>query len=125
MEISKIVANLQSLSHRSRLAVFRLLVRAGPSGLAAGVISKELGVRPATLSFHLSNLTETGLVNQRQSGRYIIYSADFDSMRGLVSYLTENCCAGARLSADAPGARRRSRTCAQPLATSELPGSTS
>jgi DNA-binding transcriptional ArsR family regulator len=85
---------LGALAQRSRLAIFRLLVEAGPEGLAAGAIGERLELPPATLSFHLSHLTRAGLVDQRQSGRFVIYSTNFGTMHDLVDYLTENCCAG-------------------------------
>ncbi len=86
---------LAALAHQSRLAIFRLLVEAGPEGMAAGAIGEKLKVPPATLSFHLANLANAGLVRSRQDGRFIIYSTDFASMNALVAYLTENCCSDA------------------------------
>jgi DNA-binding transcriptional ArsR family regulator len=74
--------------------VYRLLVQAGPQGLAAGRIGEALDLPPATLSFHLSGLSRAGLAKSRQEGRFVIYSADFESMNALVGYLTENCCGG-------------------------------
>jgi DNA-binding transcriptional ArsR family regulator len=74
--------------------VFRLLVQAGPAGRAAGTIGDELGIPPATLSFHLAQLAGAGLVRPRQDGRFIYYSADFEAMNALVGFLTENCCGG-------------------------------
>ena len=83
---------LAALAQETRLSVFRLLVEAGPEGLSAGRIGEELELPPATLSFHLAHLARTGLVRSRAEGRFVIYSADFDSMNELVGYLTENCC---------------------------------
>lgn len=94
MENKKIVDQLGALAQESRLAIFRLLVEAGPTGLAAGDIGQKLGLPPATLSFHLSQLTHAGLIGYRRHGRSLIYSADFSEMNGLVSFLTENCCGG-------------------------------
>ena len=94
MEISSIVDALAALAHETRLKVFRLLVQAGEEGLAAGSIGQKLELAPATLSFHLAHLARTGLVRSRQEGRFVIYSADFKNMTGLVGYLTENCCGG-------------------------------
>ena len=94
MEITQIVDALAALAHDSRLKVFRLLVEAGPEGLAAGAIAEKLDLPPATLSFHLAHLSRTELVRGRQEGRFIIYSADFQSMNALVGFLTENCCGG-------------------------------
>lgn len=87
------VARLASLAQESRLAVFRLLVQRGPEGLAAGEIATRLRIAPATLSFHLKELSRAGLLKSRQEGRFIYYAPDFKAMRALVSYLTENCCA--------------------------------
>ena len=94
VESEDIVDALAALAQETRLKVFRLLVEAGPEGLAAGTIGERLGLAPATLSFHLAHLTRTGLVRGRQDGRFIIYSADFQSMNELVGFLTENCCGG-------------------------------
>ena len=88
------VEALGALAQSSRLQVYRLLVAAGPEGMPAGRIGEELQLPPATLSFHLSQLTRAGLARSRQEGRFIIYSADFDIMNNLVAYLTENCCGG-------------------------------
>ncbi len=88
------VAALSALAHETRLAVFRLLVEAGPEGLAAGVIAERLDLAPATLSFHLAHLSRTGLAVSRQEGRFVIYSANFESTNALVAFLTENCCGG-------------------------------
>jgi DNA-binding transcriptional ArsR family regulator len=94
MEMKDAVAALGALAQDSRLEVFRLLVRTGPEGLAAGEIAGRLKVAPATLSFHLAQLRHAGLVTMRRDGRSLIYSADYDGMNGLMSFLTENCCAG-------------------------------
>ena len=85
---------LAALAQGTRLQAYRLLVEAGPEGLAAGVISEKLDLPPATLSFHLAHLSRAGLVQSRQDGRFVIYSASFDDMNELVGYLTENCCGG-------------------------------
>jgi len=95
METTQAIDALAALAQRSRLAIFRLLVEAGPEGLAAGAIGDRLELPPATLSFHLAHLVRGGLVRSRQEGRFVIYCADFDSMNALVAYLTENCCSGA------------------------------
>ena len=94
METKRIVDALAALAHDTRLKVFRLLVEAGPEGLAAGSIGETLELPPATLSFHLAHLARTGLVRSRQDGRFVIYSADFAAMNELVGFLTENCCGG-------------------------------
>ena len=95
METSKAIDALAALAQASRLQAFRLLVQAGPKGMAAGAIGEVLELPPATLSFHLAHLTRAGLARSRQEGRYVIYNADFASMNELVGYLTENCCGGA------------------------------
>jgi ArsR family transcriptional regulator, arsenate/arsenite/antimonite-responsive transcriptional repressor len=95
MEMTQAVDALAALAQATRLSVYRLLVEAGPKGLAAGAIGEELALPGATLSFHLAHLSRAGLVNSRQDGRFVIYSANFESMNALVGYLTENCCAGA------------------------------
>jgi len=82
------------LAQETRLQVFRLLVQQGPGGLPAGQIAEQLSISPATLSFHLKELTHAGLTQSRQDGRFVIYSADFKAMDGLLSFLTQNCCAG-------------------------------
>jgi DNA-binding transcriptional ArsR family regulator len=87
------VRSLGALAQETRLAVYRLLVQHGPSGMAAGEIATALGIAPATLSFHLKELSHAGLVLARQEGRFIYYSADFAAMNALVEFLTENCCA--------------------------------
>jgi DNA-binding transcriptional ArsR family regulator len=95
METKQALQALSALAQESRLSVFRLLVGAGPTGLAAGSIGEALDLPPATLSFHLAGLTRAGLAQSRQDGRFVIYSANFESMDALVGYLTENCCQGA------------------------------
>lgn len=92
--MSQAVDALAALAQRSRLAIYRRLVAAGPGGMPAGEIGEELELPPATLSFHLSHLARAGLVRSRQKGRYVIYSADFAGMDALVGFLTENCCGG-------------------------------
>jgi DNA-binding transcriptional ArsR family regulator len=94
MEASSVARILSALSHEHRLGVFRLLVQAGPEGRPAGEIADELGLAPPTLSFHLAQLSNAGLLQARQDGRFIHYSADFTAMNALVAFLTENCCGG-------------------------------
>ncbi len=84
---------LAALAQSSRLAVFRELVSVGSTGLAAGAIAKRVGVPTSSLSFHLTNLKQAGLVAERREGRSIIYTVRFETMRGLMAYLLENCCA--------------------------------
>jgi ArsR family transcriptional regulator, arsenate/arsenite/antimonite-responsive transcriptional repressor len=94
MEKTDLVAALAALAQDNRLDVFRLLVQAGPDGLPAGRVAEALGLAPNTLTFHFDRLRNAGLVTVRREGRSMIYTARFDTMRGLVKYLTENCCAG-------------------------------
>lgn len=94
MENKQAIDALSALAHDTRLKVFRLLVEAGPEGMAAGAIGEELELAPATLSFHLAHLARAGLAAGRQQGRFVIYSANFDTTNELVGYLTENCCGG-------------------------------
>jgi ArsR family transcriptional regulator, arsenate/arsenite/antimonite-responsive transcriptional repressor len=105
MEMTQAVDALAALAQESRLKVYRLLVEAGPQGLAAGRIGGELDLPAATLSFHLAHLARTGLVKSRQDGRFIFYSADFQNMNQLVGYLTENCCGGRSCAPTSKGAR--------------------
>jgi len=96
MKIDTAVTLLAALAQGSRLALFRLLVQKGPQGMAAGEIAERLGVAPNTLSFHLKELSNAGLLKSRQEGRYVYYAPDFKAMNGLLAYLTENCCAGSK-----------------------------
>ena len=112
MEIKHAVAALAALAQDSRLRIYRSLVEAGPTGLAVGEIGAALGVAPATLSFHLKELSHAGLASSRQAGRYIYYSANFERMNELLAYLTENCCASDGVSCGTrcrPKARRISK----------------
>ncbi|MFZ1909620.1 MAG: metalloregulator ArsR/SmtB family transcription factor [Burkholderiales bacterium] len=94
METKQVVDALGALAQETRLAVFRMLVEAGPAGLPAGEISNRLGLPAATASFHLAQLTRAGLLASRTQGRFVIYSADFERMNALLGFLTENCCGG-------------------------------
>jgi DNA-binding transcriptional ArsR family regulator len=94
VETNRAVEALGALAHATRLAIFRVLVKAGPEGLAAGRIGEELELPPATLSFHLAHLSRAGLARSRQDGRFVIYRADFEGMGRLLAYLTEDCCGG-------------------------------
>jgi DNA-binding transcriptional ArsR family regulator len=104
MQSTDAVTALAALAQDTRLAVFRLLVQQGPSGLAAGEIAGQLGIAPATLSFHLKELAHAELVSPRQEGRFVFYAANFDAMNALLAYLTENCCAADCGPACAPAA---------------------
>ena len=94
MDTEDVVAALSALAQDSRLAVFRLLVAAGPSGLSAGRISEALAIPANTLSFHLAALKNAGLVRATRTGRSLIYAAAYQRMNDLLAYLTENCCGG-------------------------------
>lgn len=94
MKTQQAVKAMSALAHDSRLEVFRLLVGCGHDGLPAGQIAERLGVPNATLSFHLKELLNAGLVDQRRDGRSIIYSFNVEAMRALLAYLTEDCCQG-------------------------------
>lgn len=89
------VAALGALAQEHRLALFRLLVQAGPDGMAAGAIAGALGVPNSSLSFHLAQLSRAGLVRQERRHRSIVYFADYGAMNALLGFLTENCCGGA------------------------------
>jgi ArsR family transcriptional regulator len=94
METKETIGALAALAQESRLAVFRLLVQVGPEGLAASKIAEEIAVSPSALSFHLKELTHANLVTARPAGRFVIYSANFDTMNDLIGFLSENCCGG-------------------------------
>lgn len=94
MQPDFVIRSLGALAQEHRLAAFRLLVQAGPDGMAAGALADALGIPASSLSFHLAQLSNAGLVTQRRVSRSIIYAADYTAMNGLLSYLTENCCAG-------------------------------
>ena len=94
VETKQAIEALGALAQTSRLAIYRLLVQAGPAGMPAGAVGERLGLPPATLSFHLAYLTRAGLTTSRQEGRFVIYAADFDGMGQLLAYLTEDCCGG-------------------------------
>lgn len=96
MRSDQIIRALGALAQEHRLAAFRLLVQAGADGIPAGIIAETIGVPPSSMSFHLAQLANAGLVNQRRESRLIIYSADYAAMNALMGYLTENCCGGAR-----------------------------
>ena len=94
MEINDVVTSLAALAQESRLAIYRLLVQAGPAGMAVGSIGENLGIPAPTLSFHLKELTRAELITARQDGRFYYYSANFPQMAALLGYLTDNCCRG-------------------------------
>jgi len=94
MDEKDVVRALAALAHPLRLKVFRALVVAGPRGMTPGVMSEGSGIPPATLSFHLKELMNAGLVTQERLGRNLVYRAAFEQMNALLGYLTENCCQG-------------------------------
>ena len=94
MEHSDAVGAFSALGHEHRLALYRILVEAGPDGLSAGAIAGALGIPPSSLTFHTQALLRAGLITQRRESRLLIYAADFPAMNALVAYLTENCCGG-------------------------------
>lgn len=94
MEPWRAVDSLMALAHETRLAIFRLLVQAGPEGLSAGAISVRLDVTPSTLSHHLAVLERAGILDSRRHRRQIFYGCAYDGMRGLLEFLTNDCCQG-------------------------------
>ena len=94
METNKVISALAALAQETRLAVFRLLVQAGPEGMAATKISEQVGIPASSLSFHLKEMSHADLVTSRQESRYVIYSANFTTMSELIGFLTDNCCGG-------------------------------
>jgi ArsR family transcriptional regulator len=94
MEEQVIIRSLAALAQTHRLKVFRLLVVAGKEGLTPGAIAEALELPAATLSFHLKELANAGLVSQERMSRNMVYRASFEHMNGLMAYLTENCCQG-------------------------------
>lgn len=95
METLNAAELLAALGHESRLAIFRLLVEAGPEGIYASAIGEQLGMAPATLSFHLAHLSRVGLIAGQRESRFIRYSASYATMDELIAFLTDNCCQGA------------------------------
>lgn len=112
MKSKEAISSLAALAQESRLALYRLLVQRGPEGYAAGDIGERLGVPGPTLSFHLKALAQAGLISARKQGRFLFYSANFERMTALVSFMTEHCCTLASDSAAGcappkPAARRK------------------
>jgi ArsR family transcriptional regulator, arsenate/arsenite/antimonite-responsive transcriptional repressor len=106
MDETDAVTALDALAQPSRLAVFRLLVQAGPQGLAAGEIADKIGVPANTLSFHLGQLDHAGLVRSHRNGRSIIYAAGYARMQELLDFLMENCCQGSACAPPAMAGKR-------------------
>ncbi|MDF2446703.1 MAG: arsR [Moraxellaceae bacterium] len=94
METLTAAERLAALGHEYRLAIFRLLVQAGPAGLNASAIGDALGLAPNTLSFHLAHLSRVGLIEGHRESRFIHYAANFAAMGDLIAFLTDNCCQG-------------------------------
>lgn len=92
MKTTAVIDALGALAHEYRLAIYRLLVEQGPSGLPAGAIGERVGLVPSSLTFHLQALQRAGLITQMRASRQLIYSADYGVMNGLVGYLTDKCC---------------------------------
>jgi ArsR family transcriptional regulator, arsenate/arsenite/antimonite-responsive transcriptional repressor len=100
METKSVVTALGALAQETRLAIYRLLVEAGRSGLPAGSIAAKLGVAAPTLSFHLKELAYAGLVTSESQGRFVVYRADYGAMNALLEFLTANCCRGSECADD-------------------------
>ena len=117
MEANNVVTALAALAQDTRLAIFRLLVQAGAAGQTAGAIAERLDVAAPTLSFHLKELANAGLVTSESQGRFVIYRAHYPTMNGLLEFLTANCCSGAQCADDSvvcvpvstPASRRTSK----------------
>jgi DNA-binding transcriptional ArsR family regulator len=112
MESTSAIKSLAALAQETRLSIFRLLVEAGPDGMPVGALLESVGAAPATMSFHLKELANAGLVSARQDGRFIYYSAQFEQINDLLGFLTLNCCAksGARCSPRRATGRRARAT---------------
>ena len=94
MEERQALASFAALSQETRLQIIRMLVVAGPDGMAAGAVAGKAGVSPSNVSFHLKELERAGLINQQRESRSIIYSANYDGLGQLLRFLMEDCCAG-------------------------------
>jgi DNA-binding transcriptional ArsR family regulator len=101
------VKALAALAQDNRLAVYRMLVQAGPEGIAAGELAERVGVPPNTLSFHLKTLSHANLVASRHAGRFVYYSANYEAMNDLIAFLGENCCGGRPCSPTTAASRAR------------------
>jgi DNA-binding transcriptional ArsR family regulator len=107
MESNDAVALLGALAQDSRLQVYRLLVQAGPEGMAATEIAERLGIPGNTLSFHLKTLSHADLVQSHRAGRFIYYSTNYEQMNALLEFLTDNCCSGQSCAPATVAARKR------------------
>lgn len=112
---ASVIRALGALAQEHRLAAFRLLVQAGPDGMAAGALAEAVDVPASSMSFHLAQLANAGLVTQRRQSRSIIYSADYAAMNGLMGYLMENCCGGAACAPAPAGTPACTPACAPSL----------
>ena len=115
METKTATQFLSALAQETRLTIFRLLVQKGSAGLPAGAIAEALGLPAPTLSFHLAQLKQAGLLTCRRESRSLIYAADYAAMNSLLSYLTDNCCGVGDLAACAPAACAPASASAQPI----------
>ncbi|WP_057923138.1 ArsR/SmtB family transcription factor [Lysobacter capsici] len=106
MNTAQAVQALRALAHDHRLAAYRSLVQAGPSGMAVGELRDQLDLAAATLTAHLNQLRAAGLVTNEREGRVIRIRADYDRMNGLIGFLTKNCCGGTSC---APTAKKKLR----------------
>jgi len=104
VDLTQMAAQLEALGHPTRLALYRLMVRAGPEGIPVGRLQEALGIPASTLSHHLAKLTAQGLVSRERQATTLICRADFDTMNGLVGFLNDECCADSctRALPDAP-----------------------
>ena len=107
MESELAVRALAALAQDSRLQLYRMLVQAGPEGVAASALAERLGIPANTLSFHLKTLSHADLVHSRHEGRFIYYSANYQRMNALLGFLTDNCCGGRPCVPAATASRRR------------------
>lgn len=94
MELDTASRMLLAIGHPIRLQTYRLLMQAGPTGLPAGNLARSLDMPPSSLSFHLKEMTQAGLIESRQEGRFVIYATAYPAMAGLMQFLTDNCCGG-------------------------------
>jgi ArsR family transcriptional regulator, arsenate/arsenite/antimonite-responsive transcriptional repressor len=107
MESKSVIVALEALAQEHRLAVFRALVQAGRDGLTPTYLSDSLDLPAPTLSFHLAQLKHAGLIAATRDGRSLIYTAEYEAIRGVIDFLSENCCAGASCAVNKPKERSR------------------
>ena len=107
MKPFEVVESLSALAHEHRLAIYRLLVEAGPGGMSAGAIAGEIGRPASSFTFHVQNLHRARLITQQRVSRQILYAADFAVMNALLGYLSENCCARSGKDCGKPAASAR------------------